>query len=108
MMQEEWSLNLCLKDRDFPIGANKSDTITTYMKNSKHFIFILTAQFISRKWGEFEIDIAKYEMFHHRQHKKNHYRIRRWHTSKISSESISVDMERHMSSGMAGRRRRHY
>jgi Leucine-rich repeat (LRR) protein len=70
MMQEEWSLNLCLKDRDFPIGANKSDTITTYMKNSKHFIFILTPQFITRKWGEFEIDIAKYEMFHHRQHKK--------------------------------------
>jgi hypothetical protein len=46
MMQEEWSLNLCLKDRDYPIGANKSDTITTYMKNNTDATRLI---FLSRK-----------------------------------------------------------
>lgn len=69
-LEQEWNLNVCIKDRDFPIGADRGDTVVQSIRNSKYVIFILTPGFINRKWGRFEIEMAKYEMFEQRGQKR--------------------------------------
>ncbi|VDI46768.1 Hypothetical predicted protein [Mytilus galloprovincialis] len=69
ILEQEWKLSVCVKDRDFPVGEDRADTVINSMRNSKFIIFIITPKFIKRKWGKFEIEIAKYEMFEQRKQK---------------------------------------
>ncbi|CAC5395113.1 unnamed protein product [Mytilus coruscus] len=70
ILEQDWKLNVCVKDRDFPVGEDRADTVINSMRNSKFIIFIITPEFIKRKWGKFEIEMAKYEMFEHRKQKR--------------------------------------
>ncbi|XP_076076626.1 toll-like receptor 1 [Mytilus galloprovincialis] len=62
-LEKEWGLCVCVKDRDFPAGADRTDTVISGIRNSKSVIFIITPAFSKRQWGRFEIEMAKYEMF---------------------------------------------
>ncbi|XP_052066215.1 toll-like receptor 4 [Mytilus californianus] len=70
ILEKEWKLSVCVKDRDFPVGVDRADTVINSMRNSKFIIFIITPGFIKRQWGKFEIEMAKYEMFEQRKQKR--------------------------------------
>ena len=60
-LERKWNLNICLEDRDFVSQAGQSnyDLIANAINNSRHIIFVVTSDFMSKSFVGYEIDQAK-------------------------------------------------
>ena len=60
-LERKWNLKICLEDRDFVSQAGQSnyDLIANAINNSRHIIFVVTSDFMSKSFAGYEIDQAK-------------------------------------------------
>ena len=60
-LESKWNLKICLEDRDFVSQAGQSnyDLIANAINNSRHIIFVVTSDFMSKSFAGYEIDQAK-------------------------------------------------
>jgi Leucine-rich repeat (LRR) protein len=60
-LEKKWNLKICLEDRDFASQAGQSnyDLIANAINNSRHIIFVVTSDFMSKSFAGYEIDQAK-------------------------------------------------
>lgn len=62
-LEGEKSLNLCIHQRDFLSGLYIADNILDAMKNSKKILILITKNYLDSKWGKFELDMARMQLF---------------------------------------------
>jgi hypothetical protein len=60
-LEKKWNLKICLEDRDFASQAGRSnyDLIANAINNSRHIIFFITSDFMTKSFAGYEIDQAK-------------------------------------------------
>lgn len=60
-LERQWNLKICLEDRDFVSQAGQSnyDLIGKAINDSRHIIFVVTSDFMSKSYAGYEIDQAK-------------------------------------------------
>ncbi|XP_052069773.1 toll-like receptor 4 [Mytilus californianus] len=56
-------LSLCIHQRDFLSGLYIADNIMDAMKNSKKILVLITKNYLESKWGKFELDMARMQIF---------------------------------------------
>jgi hypothetical protein len=64
-LEKKWNLKICLEDRDFASQAGQSnyDLIANAINNSRHIIFVVTSDFMSKSFAGYEIDQAVMEQW---------------------------------------------
>ncbi|XP_063447178.1 toll-like receptor 4 [Mytilus trossulus] len=62
-LEGEKGLNLCIHQRDFLSGLYIADNIMDAMKNSKKILVLITKNYLDSKWGKFELDMARMQLF---------------------------------------------
>ncbi|VDI77171.1 Hypothetical predicted protein [Mytilus galloprovincialis] len=58
-LETEWRLNVCLEDRNFVGGRSIYEQIAHSISRSRHIIFVVTSDFMSKPFAAYEIDQAK-------------------------------------------------
>ncbi|XP_071129983.1 toll-like receptor 4 [Mytilus edulis] len=62
-LEKEKGLKLCLHQRDFLAGLYIADNIVSAIKDSRKVLFVMTNNYLKSKWGKFEFDMARMQMF---------------------------------------------
>ncbi|XP_063397727.1 toll-like receptor 3 [Mytilus trossulus] len=58
-LETDWRLNVCLEDRNFIGGKSNYEQIAHAISSSRHIIFVVTSDFMSKPFAAYEIDQAK-------------------------------------------------
>ncbi|KAL4217552.1 hypothetical protein ACF0H5_022294 [Mactra antiquata] len=58
LLEGEYNLNLCVHERDFPVGGFINDTIVQHMRESRRIILVLSNSFATSDWCMFELQVA--------------------------------------------------
>ncbi|CAC5404690.1 unnamed protein product [Mytilus coruscus] len=58
-LEADWSLSVCLEDRNFVGGKSIYEQIAHAISRSRHIIFVVTSDFMSKPFAAYEIDQAK-------------------------------------------------
>lgn len=67
-LEEKRRYKLCLNQRDFPPGKPISDSIVECIGTSKKIILVLSKNFVSSPWCQYEVQVALAEL-HQRRNK---------------------------------------
>ncbi|XP_052068137.1 toll-like receptor 4 [Mytilus californianus] len=62
-LEYEKGLKLCLHQRDFLAGLYIADNIINAIKDSRKVLFVISTNYLKSKWGRFEFDMARMQMF---------------------------------------------
>ncbi|XP_067003756.2 toll-like receptor 13 [Anabrus simplex] len=54
---------LCLHDRDFTLGAAIDTNVIASLEKSRKVVFVLSQNFISSRWCQWELEMANHKMF---------------------------------------------
>ncbi|XP_052073775.1 toll-like receptor 4 [Mytilus californianus] len=58
-LETDWRLNVCLEDRNFVGGKSIYEQIAHAISSSRHIIFVVTSDFMSKPFAAYEIDQSK-------------------------------------------------
>ena len=62
-MEDDYTLKLCIKDRDFIGGRDIADEICQNIQKSRKTLLILTPRFVESEWCHFEMKMAQMRLF---------------------------------------------
>ncbi|ELT87653.1 hypothetical protein CAPTEDRAFT_39731, partial [Capitella teleta] len=62
-LEQERGYKLCIHHRDFPAGEILEEIIVDRIRKSRKTILVLTAKFVRSQWCDFEMSMARSEMF---------------------------------------------
>ena len=57
-LEDEFGLKLCLHERDFVLGSDIMEQITSAIENSRKTLFILSPNFLASTWCHWEMNLA--------------------------------------------------
>jgi len=57
-VEEDWGLKLCINDRDFVPGVPIADNIVNGVDSSRLTLLVLTQQFTTDEWCDFQLHMA--------------------------------------------------
>lgn len=69
VMKKEYHLNVCIDFIDFMPGAAISDNICNSIRNSKAIVFLLSPEFLDKKWARWELQHALHDSLIYHQKK---------------------------------------